>query len=101
VQVFHDSSGLLSTYRYFNPETNAISDEGPRLDPLFEWERIEVGRTGDDPDTFQSFKSKITGEILTSDSRLLPEAIKARGGQSRDIFTDLSAEDKQGPGMNL
>lgn len=79
VQVYHDSNGLLSNFRYFNPETNCLSEEDPRSGPLPEWDRIEVERTGDDPFLLQCFKNRVTGEIIKSDPRLLPEALETRG----------------------
>ncbi|KAK3387780.1 heterokaryon incompatibility protein-domain-containing protein [Podospora didyma] len=80
-QVFKDSIGLRSVHRFFNPDTNTLSDEDPRLEPLDEsWERVaDVQRTGNDPYLFQRFKNKLTGEVINSDPRLTPEALKARG----------------------
>jgi hypothetical protein len=86
-QVSHDSIGLLSIYRCFNPETNVLSDGDPRLASLSEseWARVEVEMTGDDPETFQTFRNKVTGQVLKSDPRLRPEALKARGSSWRHL----------------
>jgi hypothetical protein len=79
VQITHDTQGFLSCSRFFNSETNCLSEEDPRLEPLSEWDRIEVNRTGDEPFLFQCFANRATGEVMRSDPRLLPKALAARG----------------------
>jgi len=71
----------LSRYsqRFFNPEANIITNEDPRLGELGDWERIERELDDDDPETCAYFRHKGTGEIMNSDPRLLPDALKGRG----------------------
>lgn len=79
VQILNDFTGQFGTYRFFNAQTGALSDEDPRLGPLRGWERMSVVRTGDDPATFQCFRNNITGEVIKSDPRVSPEGLAARG----------------------
>ncbi|OQV06672.1 hypothetical protein CLAIMM_11213 [Cladophialophora immunda] len=80
VQVFEDDAGYLTAYRFFNPQTNVLSDEDPRLRPLEQWTRVTgPPRTADDPVIFQWFQHNQTGETIKHDPRLNPEALIARG----------------------
>ncbi|KAM7194417.1 Heterokaryon incompatibility protein (HET) domain containing protein [Naviculisporaceae sp. PSN 640] len=80
VQVFPDRAGLPNIFRFFNAETGELTDEDPRLDPLpDEWRRINRDRTEDDPQIFQCFENTRTGETITHDPRMSPEALIARG----------------------
>ncbi|KIW94642.1 uncharacterized protein Z519_04618 [Cladophialophora bantiana CBS 173.52] len=80
VQVFEDDAGYLTAYRFFNPQSNVLSDEDPRLGPLEQWTRVtSLPRTMDDPVIFQVFQHNQTGEIIKHDPRLDPEALIARG----------------------
>ena len=66
--------------RYWNTAINAITREDPRLGDLPpEWERIKQRRTTDDPILFAPHRNKLTGEIINSDPRMLPENLRARG----------------------
>jgi hypothetical protein len=83
-QVYNDGTGLFTKLRFFNPKTNVVSDEDPRLDPLpEEWEPHDRERTAEDPRIFRCFKNKLTGELVNSDPRLLPQALEARGVKLR------------------
>jgi len=80
VQVFEDDAGYLTSYRFFNPQSNVLSDEDPRLGPLEQWTRItRPQRTADDPVILQCFQHNQTGEIIKHDPRLDPEALIRRG----------------------
>jgi hypothetical protein len=72
-------SGRRTKLSFFNTETQEYSDEDPRLGDLGEWERIEHEPEADDPEIFDFFRNKRTGEIMNSDPRMLPEALKTRG----------------------
>jgi hypothetical protein len=72
--------GTFGTWqpRFYNSATlEAVGLEGdPRLGPVSDdWENLE----NDDPHRFQRWKSKVTGEIINSDPRLLPQALIERG----------------------
>lgn len=70
--------------RYFNRETKVLSKEDPRLGLLPEdWEIIQQQRIPDDPLLFAPHRNKLTGEVINSDPRLLPEALIARGVKLR------------------
>jgi len=66
--------------KYWNFEIDAMTSEDPRLGELPpEWESIKQQRTPDDPLLFAPHRHKLTGEIINSDPRMLPEALRARG----------------------
>ncbi|KAK0654182.1 heterokaryon incompatibility protein-domain-containing protein [Cercophora samala] len=80
VQVMLDQNGHQNVYRYFNSNTNHTADDDPRLDPLpSEWERVSNDRTLDDPDYFDRFRNKTTGEVVNFDPRMSVEALRQRG----------------------
>ncbi|KAH6695217.1 heterokaryon incompatibility protein-domain-containing protein [Plectosphaerella plurivora] len=88
VRFFTESSDGAGAYRYLNTDTGELSDQDPRLDPLPRdlevVPRDKVVRTGDDPGTFQVYRSRKTGEVVTkSDPMLTPELLEARGCQLR------------------
>jgi hypothetical protein len=67
-------------HRYLNLRTFKQTAEDPRLGPLpSEWKRVAYERSSDDPAFFEVFSSSATGETITSDPRLSPEALKLRG----------------------
>jgi hypothetical protein len=49
---------------------------GPALD---DWEELSTNRTPDDPAIFARFRNRNTGEVINSDPRFLPEALRGRG----------------------
>ena len=64
------------TPHFFNTHTGVVSTEDPRLPPLpDEWEQMPRKRTADDPYNFLEFKSKLTGMVINSDPRMLPESL--------------------------
>ncbi|KAK3990449.1 heterokaryon incompatibility protein-domain-containing protein, partial [Cladorrhinum sp. PSN332] len=70
----------IQRYIFHNRDTRVTSDEDPRLEPLGDgWERTRRGRTADDPGYFQRYRNRITGEEMTSDPRMTPDALRARG----------------------
>ncbi|PON26267.1 hypothetical protein TGAM01_v204743 [Trichoderma gamsii] len=85
VQIFdHPEQDFRIEHRYYNRETRELTVSDPRLEDHPEWERVsleDLGRPliGDDPIILELFKNKITGGIMNSDPRLLPEALEARG----------------------
>lgn len=66
---------------FLDLETGEETIEDPRLESLegSNWERVDHEPTLDDPEVFDYFRNKETGEVINSDPRLLPEALKARG----------------------
>lgn len=80
VQVFEDDTGYLTSYRFFNPQSNVLTDEDPRLGSLGQWTRVpNPPRTADDPVILQCFQHNETGEFIKDDPRMHPEALMARG----------------------
>lgn len=76
-QIQHEGRFSL---RFLNTETNNLSVEDPRLPALkSEWQRIYRYYTADDPLYFAEFRNVITGQVMNSDPRLLPEALESRG----------------------
>ncbi|KAK4162996.1 heterokaryon incompatibility protein-domain-containing protein [Cladorrhinum sp. PSN259] len=72
--------GFEGGYRFYNKDTKAFSDDDPRLPPLEgNWEHAHRKSTDEDPQFFQCFRNKITGEEIVWDPRMVPEALKARG----------------------
>jgi hypothetical protein len=71
-----------SIVRYFfhNQVTQKKFDKDPRLGRLpGDWKRIRAGHRLWPSRTVDAFQNTTTGEILHSDPRLLPEALRARG----------------------
>lgn len=72
---------------FYNRSTKELSREDPRLPPLSpEWERMERVSPGDGRllfeefrFAFQEFRNKVTGEIISHDPRMSPEALRQRG----------------------
>lgn len=80
---------------YFNNSTGILSKEDPRLGALpSEWERLERGRTADDPYHFAYFRNKETREEINWDPRMDPEALENRGVKIRTFR--LSGESEIG-----
>ena len=74
-----DTLGRLEA-RFLNTSTNEKTTLDPRLGPLAEpWEELKAVRTRDDPTIFARFRNKQTGEVMNSDPRMLPDALRARG----------------------
>jgi hypothetical protein len=66
--------------RFFNSATSEESVHDPRLGPLPEkWEWMQAQRTREDPYFFEKYRNKETGEVINSDPRMLPKALRARG----------------------
>jgi len=65
---------------FLNKETQEIITQDPRLASLpSEWESVDVTRTNDEPIHFAYFRNKLTGELMNSDPRILPEALEKKG----------------------
>jgi hypothetical protein len=65
---------------FYNTSTKDRSIEDPRLPSLSpEWEIVKRERTQDDPFFFREFRNRTTGETLTSDPRMHPDALEQRG----------------------
>lgn len=67
---------------YVENSTRREQREDPRLQniPLpQEWESFQKERTRDDALYYSMFRNKNTGEIVNSDPRLFPEALRERG----------------------
>jgi hypothetical protein len=74
-----DASGI-SRQRFIHFGDNAETLDDPRLDALpREWERGTYGRLAGDPAIFETFKNRVTGEVVNYDPRLSLEALDARG----------------------
>lgn len=71
--------GSRFIFQFHNPDTGETTSEDPRLVPSARWERIEKSIDGDDPEHYDFFKHKKTGEIINYDPRLEPEELEARG----------------------
>jgi hypothetical protein len=68
-------------FRFSNADTGESTHEDPRLSPLTEsdWERFGHEPDANDPEIYDFFKHKNTGEIMNSDPRMLPESLKIKG----------------------
>ena len=66
---------------FYNVSTGERSSEDPRLCQLSpEWEIVKRERRQDDPYFFTGeFRNKWTGDTMTSDPRMLPNALEQRG----------------------
>jgi hypothetical protein len=79
------SDSLLNPQRrnetyFYNSDTMVRSRHDPRLEALpNEWEEIDVEDDVRLGTLIQHYRNKLTGEIINSDPRLLPEALEARG----------------------
>jgi hypothetical protein len=79
------SDSLLISQRrdetyFYNSDTKVKSRHDPRLGVLSdEWEEIDVEDEVRLGTLIQHYRNKLTGEIINSDPRLLPEALEARG----------------------
>ena len=73
------------TYLFYNPTTDELTREDPRLEPHPDWERVEqtMPLEQDDPEVCDFFRNKRTGEVMDSDPRISPEALEARGVKLR------------------
>ncbi|KAI0592860.1 heterokaryon incompatibility protein-domain-containing protein [Biscogniauxia sp. FL1348] len=78
-QIYMDSVGLSTSYRFLNQESGVVSQDDPRLPPLVGWERIASIRTADDPEVYQKFKNTETGDIINYDPRMSTSALRKRG----------------------
>ncbi|KAI1126965.1 hypothetical protein F5Y10DRAFT_293209 [Nemania abortiva] len=81
VQRMLDSTQQFMICKFHNPDTGVLCDEDPRLDPPGEdWERLPSrDRTAGDPQIFQEFRNRVTGQVTKSDPRLTPEALRTKG----------------------
>ncbi|KAF2840182.1 hypothetical protein M501DRAFT_1023505 [Patellaria atrata CBS 101060] len=77
VQMFRDY-GNRYKYRFHNKETHKVTDDDPRLGIIKDWERFDHKPDADDPQVYDYFRHKETGETMNSDPRMLPDALKAR-----------------------
>jgi len=71
--------GTRTRLVYHNNDTGEYTYDDPRLGSLGDWKRIEHETEHDDPEIFEYFRNKTTGEVMNSDPRMLPDALKARG----------------------
>ncbi|KAH9905372.1 HET-domain-containing protein [Xylariomycetidae sp. FL2044] len=81
VLVKDDANGLMKA-RYYNDDTGDETSEDPRLAEVLlppEWEPIDREWTTADPLYCKWFKHRETGEVINSDPRLFPEALRERG----------------------
>jgi len=79
VHVQQDLRGLNQPM-YWNSETKSYQQDDPRLGELPAcWEKVEREKTSDDPHLFSPHRNKLTGEVINSDPRVFPEALKERG----------------------
>jgi hypothetical protein len=57
-----------------------ISEEDTQLQELPEiWQSLDYKRTPDDPLLNAPHRNRVTGEVINSDPRTLPEALIAKG----------------------
>ena len=79
VQFVTETNGVFVP-RFVNTLTEEETVQDPRLGPLPEpWECLPAVRTPDDPLIFARYRNKKTGEVMNSDPRMLPDALRARG----------------------
>ncbi|KAI1488552.1 heterokaryon incompatibility protein-domain-containing protein [Biscogniauxia mediterranea] len=78
-QIFMDSVGLSTAYRFLNKESGLVSQDDPRLPPLVGWESLTSTRTADDPEVYQKFKNIETGDIINYDPRMSADTLRERG----------------------
>lgn len=79
VELYRDNLGYARLH-FRNTDTKELTVEDPRLDPVSpEWERFEHDRTQDDPRWFAYYRNKVTGEVMNSDPRMLPDELRNRG----------------------
>ncbi|KAI5917571.1 heterokaryon incompatibility protein-domain-containing protein [Camillea tinctor] len=78
-QVYMDSVGLTTTYRFLNQTNGLVTQDDPRLPPLVGWESIISVRTADDPEVYQKFKNIETGDMINYDPRMSVDALTKMG----------------------
>ncbi|ENH69208.1 Heterokaryon incompatibility protein 6, OR allele [Fusarium oxysporum f. sp. cubense race 1] len=79
MQYKPDSCGVQTPY-FFNKDTKEAVQQDPRLGELpVMWKAIQKDRTKDDPQFLSLFRNSLTGELMNSDPRMLPEALRDRG----------------------
>lgn len=73
--------GKRNIHHFYNTDTGERTEEDPRLASLAgsDWARFDREPDPDDPQVFDYFRNKKTGEVMNSDPRLLPESLVARG----------------------
>jgi hypothetical protein len=65
---------------FVNSTTQTETEEDPRLEPLpAEWKRALIGDRFWPTKKVDGFRNKVTGQIMDSDPRMLPDALRARG----------------------
>ncbi|KAK1633993.1 heterokaryon incompatibility protein-domain-containing protein [Colletotrichum phormii] len=73
-------SGFFDSMHFFSVTEDKTTKEDPRLgDDPPEWERLEALRTGNDPWNFARYRSRKTWDVINSDPRLMPDALRSRG----------------------
>ena len=78
VQQHHKDGQIV--FKYYNRDTECLTNEDPRLPPLDEsWRKVCRPRTTDDPLYVAYFEHIPTGRIINSDPRLLPHVLRSRG----------------------
>ena len=72
-----EPAGISQPVFYNRDTKDAYNLRGdPRLGPIpDDWEQLE----NDDPHRLQKWKNVATGEVINSDPRLLPSALRERG----------------------
>lgn len=86
LRIDKPSSGFESTYSFENLETGVVEEHDPRLGLLSsEWEHRPRERHQDDPQCFECFRNKVSGEVINHDHRLSPDALRERGVRLQDI----------------
>lgn len=79
VILLPDETGKLVQH-YKSGKGGSYTDEDPRLGRIPpNWERVAKHRNPDDPEIFDRFRNMDTGELINSDPRLFPDALRARG----------------------
>ncbi|KAK0657837.1 heterokaryon incompatibility protein-domain-containing protein [Cercophora newfieldiana] len=77
--VLENRPGIRRRLVFYNTETGTYSYNDPRLGDLGDWERFDRETEPDDPEILEYYRNIKTGEVMDSDPRMLPEALKARG----------------------
>jgi hypothetical protein len=88
VRVAANNDGVFQP-RYMDPTTSSLCSADPRLAdvPVPEpWEPVKLWQwTNDDPTQCVKYRNTVTGEVINTDPRMFPDALRSRGLNLRNI----------------
>lgn len=80
VRFMSDDDRAVTETQFFNDETQMYTREDPRLGTTSdEWTEVFMEDKMRSPYVVQHYRNSRTGELINSDPRLLPDALRARG----------------------